>query len=99
MSKTTFPPFFSDSTGQYLLSGNHDGCVTVYDTQQSPVQTRPDTDFVLNSCQKFQTHNDTVNGIRLDTTTTLSNFDVNVIKRKCIYLNQDCIVWLFDYLT
>ncbi|XP_022341261.2 telomerase Cajal body protein 1-like [Crassostrea virginica] len=60
--------FDVDSTGQYLLSGNHDGCVTVYDTQQSPVQTRPDTDFVLNSCQKFQTHNDTVNGISLHPT-------------------------------
>ncbi|XP_062566366.1 telomerase Cajal body protein 1-like [Saccostrea cucullata] len=55
--------FDQDSTGRYLISGNHDGTVTLWDTLQTPVQARPDTDFVLESCQQFKVHNDTVNGI------------------------------------
>ncbi|XP_061192966.1 telomerase Cajal body protein 1-like [Saccostrea echinata] len=55
--------FDQDSTGRYLISGNHDGMVTLWDTLQSPVQARPDTDFVLHSCQQFKAHDDTVNGI------------------------------------
>lgn len=60
--------FDLDSTGRYLFSGNHDGMVTVWDTQQPPVKLRPDTDFVLESFQEFRAHNDTVNGISLHPT-------------------------------
>lgn len=60
--------FDLDSTGQYLFSGNHDGMVTVWDTQQPPVKLRPDADFVLESFQEFRAHSDTVNGISLHPT-------------------------------
>lgn len=80
-----------NSTGRYLFSGNHDGMVTVWDTQQPPVKLRPDTDFVLESFQEFRAHTDTVNGIRYVSTTPKR---VKYIKFKWILISR-VNVWCF----
>lgn len=83
--------FVSDSnysTGRYLFSGNHDGMVTVWDTQQPPVKLRPDADFVLESFQEFRAHNDTVNGIRYVSTTVNGIRYVSTTAKLVKYINK-----------
>ena len=48
---------FTPSVGQYLVSGNHNGCVSIWDTRQT-------TDDVVNTSLSFLAHQDCVNGIR-----------------------------------
>ena len=52
------------STGQYVMSGNHDGSVTVWDTLQPPVLQPNGIDPILPAVLSYQAHDDTANGIR-----------------------------------
>jgi WD40 repeat protein len=48
--------YFS-SAGKYVISGNHDGTVTVWDTSAS-------SDVILPCHMTYTAHDDCVNGIR-----------------------------------
>ncbi|XP_063967162.1 telomerase Cajal body protein 1-like [Lytechinus pictus] len=57
--------FDVDSTGQYLVSGNQNGSVSIWDTSQPPTSSMNDTDPILLPCYKYKAHDDCVNGISL----------------------------------
>ncbi|XP_030838082.1 telomerase Cajal body protein 1 [Strongylocentrotus purpuratus] len=59
--------FDIDSNGQYLVSGNQNGTVSVWDTSQPPASSMDDcnSDPVLLSSYNYKTHSDCVNGISL----------------------------------
>ena len=57
------------STGQYLLSGSHDGSVLVWDTSSDSNQMEyddedDDREPFLHPVLPYKAHEDTVNGIR-----------------------------------
>ncbi len=54
---------FFDRTGQYVLSGSHDGSVLVWDTHETPQQS-DEGDPYLHPILPYKAHEDTVNGIR-----------------------------------
>ncbi|XP_013421157.1 telomerase Cajal body protein 1 [Lingula anatina] len=54
--------FDIDSSGRYLVSGNHNGTVSVWDTLQPP-QPQESSDPVLTPILHFKAHADTVNGV------------------------------------
>ncbi|XP_041483327.1 telomerase Cajal body protein 1-like [Lytechinus variegatus] len=57
--------FDIDSTGQYLVSGNLNGSVSIWDTSQPPTSSMDDTDPILLPCYKYKAHDDCINGISL----------------------------------
>ena len=52
------------STGQYLVSGSHDGSVLVWDTNSTPIEDTTLSDPVIQPKLRFQAQFDTVNGVR-----------------------------------
>lgn len=52
------------SSGRYLVSGNHDGTVSVWDTTQAPTTVPDSQDPVLEPVLNYKAHDDTVNGAR-----------------------------------
>lgn len=58
--------FELDRSGKYLISGNQDGKVSVWDTSKPPVQKFKDSDLVLDPVLTYKAHNDTVNGVSLN---------------------------------
>ena len=60
-----FEVFANDifSTGRYIMSGNQDGTVTVWDRLASPTP-QLNADPILPPLFTFQAHDETVNGIR-----------------------------------
>lgn len=57
--------FDLDRSGRYIMSGNHDGTITVWDTTAAPVTVSSDTDPLLYPCLIYPAHNDTTNGISI----------------------------------
>lgn len=58
--------FDLDSEGRYLVSGNRNGSVTVWDTSQTPTPPLDDhSDPILLPAHKYKAHTDCVNGISL----------------------------------
>jgi len=55
-------PHLFYSADQYLVSGNHSGSVSIWDTRQDSNE-----EAMLNTSLSFQAHNDCVNGIRYNT--------------------------------
>ncbi|XP_022098757.1 LOW QUALITY PROTEIN: telomerase Cajal body protein 1-like [Acanthaster planci] len=60
--------FDLDSTGQYLVSGNQDGTVSVWDTSQPPVTEGSAGDSIIDPILRFTAHSDAVNGVSLNPT-------------------------------
>ncbi|XP_033637703.1 telomerase Cajal body protein 1-like [Asterias rubens] len=58
--------FDLDSSGQYLVSGNQDGTVTIWDTSQPPSSEGSSEDSILDPILRFTAHSDTVNGVSLN---------------------------------
>lgn len=58
-----FNPYFN-SCGQYLISGNHDGTITIWDTSKMPENQSTDREYNLLSHLTYSGHTDTVNGVR-----------------------------------
>lgn len=57
--------FDIDSTGQYLISGNENGVVTVWDLNKSPEDISDENEPILQPILFFQAHHDCVNGISI----------------------------------
>ena len=51
-------------SGQYVISGNADGTVTVWDSTLPPVNCDTSTDAILQPIMNFVAHGDFVNGAR-----------------------------------
>ncbi|XP_038050304.1 telomerase Cajal body protein 1-like [Patiria miniata] len=60
--------FDLDSTGQYLVSGNQDGTVSVWDTTQPPVIQGSNGESIIDPILRFKAHSDAVNGVSLNPT-------------------------------
>ena len=56
--------FFFLSYGKYLISGNSDGSVSVWDTSNPPPPDNHLTDVVIPTHLSYVAHDDCVNGIR-----------------------------------
>ena len=59
-----FPCIFVFSSGRYLVSGNQDGGVSVWDTSVA-AEEQGEGDPVLPPILQYRAHSDTVNGARL----------------------------------
>ncbi|XP_064614819.1 telomerase Cajal body protein 1-like [Liolophura sinensis] len=57
--------FDVDNSGRYLVSGNHDGTVSVWDMTRAPATLPDSQDPVLEPVLNYKAHNDTVNGASL----------------------------------
>ncbi|XP_013771698.1 telomerase Cajal body protein 1-like [Limulus polyphemus] len=57
--------FDISSCGQYLISGNDNGVVTVWDTTKAPIEVAGEQNPILPPYHYFQAHRDCVNGISL----------------------------------
>ncbi|XP_072033620.1 telomerase Cajal body protein 1-like [Amphiura filiformis] len=57
--------FDLDRTGRYLFSGNTDGTVSVWDTNNPPEQQGTSQERVLKPMLNFQAHEDSVNGVSI----------------------------------
>ncbi|XP_023209899.1 telomerase Cajal body protein 1-like [Centruroides sculpturatus] len=57
--------FDIDSTGQYLISGNENGVITVWDLNKPPENISGENEPILHPILFFQAHNDCVNGISI----------------------------------
>lgn len=55
--------FDLDSTGRYVMSGNQDGAVTVWDTVQAPTSGADGGEPILRPLNSFSAHRDTVNSL------------------------------------
>ena len=53
-------------SGRHLVSGCHDGAVSVWDTSRLPVKVLPESDPLLKLVMKFKAHRDCVNGVRYE---------------------------------
>ena len=56
--------FDLDDSGQYLLSGNHDGTVHVWDTNNIVTEEGAESEPLLQPLTTFTAHKDTVNGVK-----------------------------------
>ena len=56
--------FDMDFSSQYLVSGNQDGSVHIWDTQDILATDDPEQEPLLEPVLTFSAHKDTVNGIR-----------------------------------
>lgn len=63
--------FDMDSSGKYLISGNSDGSVSVWDTSIPPSGNNHLTDVIIPTCLNYVAHDDCVNGISLHPTLPL----------------------------
>lgn len=54
--------FDIDRSGQYIISGNGDGIVTVWDSTTSPVDDSSTTEAILQPVMTFVGHGDLING-------------------------------------
>ncbi|XP_046574729.1 telomerase Cajal body protein 1-like [Haliotis rubra] len=55
--------FDLDSTGKYMISGNHNGTVSVWDTLQPPKAGMLDSEPLIKPVLNYQAHTDVVNGL------------------------------------
>jgi len=51
------------STGRYVMSGNQNGIVSVWDLTSAPI-SQLNADPILPTVSTFHAHDDTVNGLR-----------------------------------
>lgn len=58
--------FDQDGSGRHLVSGCHDGAVSVWDTSRLPVKVLPESDPLLKLVMKFKAHRDCVNGVSIN---------------------------------
>ena len=56
--------FILHCTGQYMVSGNCDGSVNVWDTWSTPETIEGQVDPIINPSLTFKPHRDMVNGVR-----------------------------------
>lgn len=56
--------FDTDFSSHFLVSGNQDGSVCVWDTEDIPTTEDPEQEPLLNPVLTFSAHKDTVNGVR-----------------------------------
>ncbi|XP_067668654.1 telomerase Cajal body protein 1-like [Haliotis asinina] len=63
--------FDLDSSGKYMVSGNHDGTVSVWDTLQPPQTGMLESEPLLKPVLNYQAHTDVVNGLSVHRTMPL----------------------------
>jgi hypothetical protein len=56
--------FLAFRSSRYLLSGHHNGCLSIWDLQATPASDRLSPWLVLEPTVTFQAHDDTCNGCR-----------------------------------